>query len=63
MRHEYIDIPAQPEPLQEMLWRRQTLSKKLAEQSIELCRANEAYNNTILEMITLNGEILKEEER
>ena len=63
MRHEYIDIPATPQPLQEMYWRRQAMGEKLGEIASRLCLANEEYNKASQDMILLNAEIQEEEER
>lgn len=57
MKHGYIDIPAQPEPLQELLWRRQALANKLGAVALYVVEANKEYNSIIAEIIQLNGEI------
>lgn len=57
MRNEYIDIPAQPEPRRELLWRRQRLVKELARAATVLEAANRLYHDKINEIIELDVEI------
>lgn len=54
MLHEYVDIPAQPQPLQEMYWQRQELGRKLGAAAIRLNEANQEYNAVILQIIQMN---------
>jgi len=61
MAHQYVDIPSQEEPLQEMFWRRQELGRKLGEASVRLVAANEDYNSIITDILKLNEEIRNEE--
>lgn len=62
MRHEYVDIPAQPQPLQEMFWERQRLAARIGEAALALTAANREYNALIVEMIQLNERINQEEQ-
>lgn len=62
MKHQYIDIPAQPQPLQEMLWQRQELGRKLGEVAIRLNDASREYNEVINQIIQMNNLIRIEED-
>lgn len=63
MRHDgYIDIPAQPQPLQEMLWQRQELGRKLGAAAVKLAEANKEYNEVICQIIQMNNLIRIEED-
>ena len=62
MLHEYVDIPAQPQPLQEMYWQRQELGRKLGAAAIRLNEATQEYNGVILQIIQMNELIRREEE-
>lgn len=62
MRHHYVDIPAQPQPLQEMLWQRQELGRKLGEVAIRLNEATNEYNEVIAQIIQMNDLIRREED-
>lgn len=57
MKHGYIDIPAQPEPLQGLLWERQELGESLRHALIALEMANIAVNTIVLESIRINEQI------
>jgi len=62
MLHEgYIDIPALPEPLQEMFWQRQELVRRIGEAATVLCAATKDYNELIAQLIQMNDEIRREE--
>ncbi len=61
MRHEYIDIPAQPQPLQEILWKRQELARRIGEAATRVCSATKEYNELIAQLIRVNDEIREEE--
>ncbi|WP_437773538.1 hypothetical protein [Arthrobacter sp. KNU40] len=62
MCHHYVDIPAQPQPLQEMLWQRQELGRKLGEVAIRLNDATSAHNEVIAQIIQMNDLIRIEED-
>lgn len=59
--HGYVDIPALPQPLQEMFWKRQELGRRIGEAAMRLCAANQEYNELIAQLIQMNDEIRREE--
>ncbi|MBT8161450.1 MULTISPECIES: hypothetical protein [Arthrobacter] len=62
MRHNYVEISAQAHPLQEMLWQRQELGRKLGEVAIRLNQATSEYNEVIAQIIQMNDLIRIEED-
>lgn len=62
MKHGYIDIPSQPQPLQEMLWQRQELGRKLGEVALRLNQTTTEYNEVIAQIIQMNDLIRREED-
>jgi hypothetical protein len=59
--HNYVDIPALPQPLQELHWKRQELNRTLGEKALALNIASKEYNEAIVDILKINELIYREE--
>jgi hypothetical protein len=54
MKHDYVDIPALPQPLQELHWERQAIALKIGEAALRVTLAYTEYNDLISQHIQMN---------